>query len=448
MKNCGSVELITYQNTVSYLIDVIGKILKHREGNNLRNELKQINSVILPRYKELNVNNRELEVVFDMLMVRMDVMQRMRKAEKESSLAPQPLDSLDMETVNSNSAKQNKRWYNMPEEGYFSGEDASTPTFNSNSNEVRFKDFKVIGLIGKGKYGQVYLVRKKKTGMKYAMKRVTLENAKNYSEVDIFEVINSPYLVKAAFSFSEGGYHYFVMEYMPNGNFSQLVVDRLLEYEAKQYLAEIVMAIDHLHQHGIVHRDIKPENIVIDAKGHLKLTDYGLSEAGLIKKRQKEEEEKSLSKFVLQEIKKKQLRQNKETVGKRGGSPYYMSPEVLMGEKVTKMSDWWSFGVLVYLALTGDLPFKGNITEDLEEITQAVLKLKLWPNDMKFGKEGCLSYEAKDLIEGLLKLDPNRRLGTNIDDIKDHNFFDGIDWNNLLDARPVFAPEEETSTAD
>lgn len=156
----------------------------------------------------------------------------------------------------------------------------------------------------------MYLVRKRKTGMKYAMKRVTLDNAKNYSEVDIFEVINSPYLVKAAFSFSEGGYHYFVMEYMPNGNFSQLVAERLYEYEAKQYLAEIVMAIDHLHQHGIIHRDIKPENIVIDGKGHLKLTDYGLSEAGLIKKRQKEEEEKSFSKFVLHEIKKKQLRQN------------------------------------------------------------------------------------------------------------------------------------------
>jgi serine/threonine protein kinase len=138
---------------------------------------------------------------------------------------------------------------------------------------------------------------------------------------------------------------------------------------------------------------------VIDSKGHLKLTDYGLSEAGLIKKRQKEEEEKSFSKFMLQEIKKKQLRNNKEFIEKRVGSPYYMSPEVLLNEKVTKMSDWWSFGVMVYLSLTGDLPFKASISSGLEEITEAILKMKIWPDDMKFGLgEDSISYEAKDLI--------------------------------------------------
>lgn len=171
--------------------------------------------------------------------------------------------------------------------------------------------------------------------------------------MDIFEVINSPFLVKAAFSFTEGNYHYFVMEYMPNGNFSQLVADRLYEHEAKQYLAEIVVAIDHLHQHGIIHRDIKPENIVIDAKGHLKLTDYGLSEAGLIKQKQREEQERSMSKFMLHEIKSKHIRAVKETSERIVGSPYYMSPEILTGNKATKMSDWWSFGVMIYLALTG-----------------------------------------------------------------------------------------------
>jgi serine/threonine protein kinase len=128
----------------------------------------------------------------------------------------------------SESNKKQKKWYNKPEEGYFSGEEASMMLFENSANMLRLSDFKTLGLIGKGKYGSVYLVKKKKTGMKYAMKRVTIENAKNYSEVDIFEVINSPYLVKAAFSFTENNYHYFVMEYMPNGNFAQLVTDRLV----------------------------------------------------------------------------------------------------------------------------------------------------------------------------------------------------------------------------
>ena len=80
-----------------------------------------------------------------------------------------------------NSNKKHKKWYNKPEEGYFSGEEASMTLFENSASTVRLNDFKTLGLIGKGKYGSVYLVKKKKTGMKYAMKRVTIENANNYS---------------------------------------------------------------------------------------------------------------------------------------------------------------------------------------------------------------------------------------------------------------------------
>jgi serine/threonine protein kinase len=80
-----------------------------------------------------------------------------------------------------NSNKKQKKWYNKPEEGYFSGEETSTTLFENSASTVRLNDFKTLGLIGKGKYGSVYLVKKKKTGMKYAMKRVTIENANNYS---------------------------------------------------------------------------------------------------------------------------------------------------------------------------------------------------------------------------------------------------------------------------
>lgn len=97
-------------------------------------------------------------------------------------------------------------------------------------NVIQLKDFKEIKMLGQGKYGEVLLVRKKQTKVKYAMKRVYIDDAKNYTQLkdltaenDVFSVINSSYLVKAIYSFSEGNYHYFVMEYMPNGNFAELL---------------------------------------------------------------------------------------------------------------------------------------------------------------------------------------------------------------------------------
>jgi serine/threonine protein kinase len=99
------------------------------------------------------------------------------------------------------------------------------------------------------------------------------------------------------------------MEYMPNGDFADLLQreSRLYEDEAKIYLAEVVLALEALHNYGIIHRDIKPQNIVIDKNGHIKITDYGLSEAGLVKRKQDEQKNKTLSKFILKEMKKKKV---------------------------------------------------------------------------------------------------------------------------------------------
>lgn len=164
---------------------------------------------------------------------------------------------------------------------------------------------------------------------------------------------------------------------------------------------------------------------MIDRSGHLKITDYGLSEAGLVKRKQDEQKNKALSKFVQSELKKKKKDQSKDWE-RVVGSPYYMAPEVLSGSKSNQMSDWWSFGILVYHTLLGVPPFTGN---NLDEIKEKVLKLQTWPSCVKFGNsEETISYEAKDLIDRLLILDPKRRLGSDIDDIKLHNFFDGIDW--------------------
>lgn len=85
--------------------------------------------------------------------------------------------------------------------------------------------------------------------------------------------------MKAPFSFTEKDSQIFVMEFMPGGDLRQLLNEEVYfeEEAARFYLAEMVMAIEHLHNFSIIHRDLKPENLVIDEKGHIKLTDFGLS---------------------------------------------------------------------------------------------------------------------------------------------------------------------------
>lgn len=125
------------------------------------------------------------------------------------------------------------------DECFFSEEESSVRMSEpDNTNCVRLKDFKKIKTLGHGKYGEVWLVRKKSTKAKYAMKRVYVEDSKNYTQLEdleaennVFSVINSPYLVKAVYSFAEGNYHYFVMEYMPNGDFAELLAQEVRLYE-------------------------------------------------------------------------------------------------------------------------------------------------------------------------------------------------------------------------
>lgn len=144
-------------------------------------------------------------------------------------------------------------------------------------------------------------MQRKLTKDLYAMKVIELTSSSDkqtlhdlISEHDIFRKIGGDYLVKAAFSFSEGSAHFFLMEYMRGGDLSTLLEKEVyLEEElARRYLAEIVLAIEHLHSFGIIHRDLKPvkapviqSNLVFDDQGHIKLTDFGLS---LDKKNSKE----------------------------------------------------------------------------------------------------------------------------------------------------------------
>ena len=154
------------------------------------------------------------------------------------------------------------------------------------------KDFEIIKPISKGAFGSVFLSKKKSTGDYFAVKVLKKADmvAKNQiSNIKAERAImmwqgESDFVAKLYYSFSSKDYLYLVMEYLNGGDCASLikVLGGLSEEWAKKYLAEVVLGVEHLHSRGIVHRDFKPDNLLIDQKGHLKLTDFGLSRMGLI----------------------------------------------------------------------------------------------------------------------------------------------------------------------
>ena len=154
------------------------------------------------------------------------------------------------------------------------------------------KDFEIIKPISKGAFGSVYLSKKKATGDYFAIKvlkkadmvaKNQVTNVKAERAIMMWQG-ESDFVAKLYWTFSSKDYLYLVMEYLNGGDCASLVkvLSGLPEDWAKKYLAEVVLGIQHLHSRGIVHRDLKPDNLLIDQKGHLKLTDFGLSRMGLI----------------------------------------------------------------------------------------------------------------------------------------------------------------------
>lgn len=154
------------------------------------------------------------------------------------------------------------------------------------------KDFEIIKPISKGAFGSVYLSKKKSTGDYFAIKvlkkadmvaKNQVTNVKAERAIMMWQG-ESDFVAKLYWTFSSKDYLYLVMEYLNGGDCASLikVLGGLPEDWAKKYLGEVILGVEHLHSRGIVHRDLKPDNLLIDQKGHLKLTDFGLSRMGLI----------------------------------------------------------------------------------------------------------------------------------------------------------------------
>lgn len=452
--------------------------------------------------------------------------------------------------------------------------------------QTSIKDFEIIKPISKGAFGSVYLSKKKSTGDYFAIKvlkkadmvaKNQVTNVKAERAIMMWQG-ESDFVAKLYWTFSSKDYLYLVMEYLNGGDCASLikVLGELPEDWTKKYIAEVVQCVQHLHSRQIVHRDLKPDNLLIDAKGHLKLTDFGLSRMGLIGRQKRAINAKpddappdllksgpfrrapsvtssrstsfdyqgtnqspaqtpammpaseltqpsyfSLARDSSRELPRRTSghRSNsgdsealdtmfrrfsvaegrtpieEETGSEEGaespdpyalhpipsnngqpartetppqaavmpppmmalfdpddssrrfvGTPDYLAPETINGAGQDEMSDWWSLGCILFECLYGRPPFNADTPE---EVFHNILSRKIqWPTE---DEEDAVSEEAKDLINKLMCVHPQERLGSNKDEkysnggeeIKAHAWFADINWETLRDDEASFIPASE-----
>ncbi|XP_006458278.1 hypothetical protein AGABI2DRAFT_64256 [Agaricus bisporus var. bisporus H97] len=280
---------------------------------------------------------------------------------------------------------------------------------------IRLSDFEVRGTLGTGTFGHVLLVRHKTarsdSTQLYAMKvlrktkivalhQIEHVKAENY----ILGRVQHPFVVDLFATFQDGLNIYMLMSYIPGGElFTHLRrAQRFSPDVTRFYLSTIVLALRYLHSYNIVYRDLKPENLLLDARGYIRLTDFGFAK-------------------VVD-----------DRTWTLCGTPEYLAPEVIQSDGHGKAADWWACGVLCYEMLVGYPPFFDETPYGIYE--KILVGEVYWPRH--------LDRLSKDLIRGFLNPDRSKRLGNagdGIEGVLRHAWFRGVDWE-ALERREINAP--------
>ncbi|KAG8640208.1 serine/threonine-protein kinase 38-like [Manihot esculenta] len=320
-------------------------------------------------------------------------------------------------------------------------------------------DFELLTMIGKGAFGEVRVCREKTTGHVYAMKKLKKSEMLRRGQVEhvraernLLAEVDSNCIVKLYCSFQDEEFLYLIMEYLPGGDMMTLLMrkDTLTEDEARFYVAETVLAIESIHKHNYIHRDIKPDNLLLDRYGHLRLSDFGLCKPldcstiqegdfsvvnNPVNGSGQNEERPAAPKRTQQEQLQHWQKNRRMLAYSTVGTPDYIAPEVLLKKGYAMECDWWSLGAIMYEMLVGYPPFYSD------DPMSTCRKIVNWRTHLKFPEEAKLSPEAKDVISKLL-CNVNQRLGSKgADEIKDHPFFNGTEWDKLYRMEAAFIPE-------
>ena len=359
---------------------------------------------------------------------------------------------------------------------------------------LSLEDFQTVKVIGKGAFGEVRLVQKRDTGKIYAMK--TLLKSEMYkkdqlahvkAERDVLAGTDSPWIVSLYYSFQDPQYLYLIMEFLPGGDLMTMLIRWQLFTEdvTRFYMAECILAIETVHKLGFIHRDIKPDNILIDIRGHVKLSDFGLStgfhkthDSNYYKKLLQQDETQPgaggnvgpgglpkpgqpdangnngdgnkrqtmvvdsinltmSSRQQIQTWRKSRRLMAYSTVG----TPDYIAPEIFLYQGYGQECDWWSLGTIMYECLIGWPPF---CSETPQETYRKIMNFE---QTLQFPDDIHISYEAEDLIRRLLT-HADQRLGRHggADEIKNHPFFRGVDWNTIRQVEAPYIPKLSSIT--
>ncbi|KAJ0972687.1 hypothetical protein J5N97_020646 [Dioscorea zingiberensis] len=355
---------------------------------------------------------------------------------------------------------------------------------------IGLKNFKLLKKLGCGDIGTVYLAELSGTDCLFALKVMDIEFLlsrkkilRAQTEKEILEILDHPFLPSLYAHFTTDNLACLVMEYCPGGDLHVLRQKQpgrsFSEPAARFYVAEVLLALEYLHMLGVIYRDLKPENILVRDDGHIMLSDFDLSlrcsvsptlltssslgvqESAAKKPSGPCSENTCIDPLCLQpswapgscftprlvsSTLKSELAAQPcqlpqlvvEPTDARSnsfvGTHEYLAPEIIRGDGHGSAVDWWTLGIFLYELLFGRTPFKGAGNE--ETLANAVSQ------SLRFPESPAVSFHARDLVRGLLSKEPENRLGflKGAAEIKQHPFFDGLNWALIRCAAPPEVP--------
>ena len=283
------------------------------------------------------------------------------------------------------------------------------PTLNKNN-------FKFLYVIGKGGFGRVWKIQSKKTNIKYALKEMSKlkiidkksEKSIN-SEREFLSKLNHSFIVNMHYAFQDRDNLYLVMDLL-NGGDLRFHISRYRKFSEEQtrfFIANIIYAIDYIHSNNVIHRDIKPENLVLDDKGYVRITDFGIAKENM-----------------------------PDNSSETSGTPGYMAPEVMKSKNHSFPVDFFDIGVIGYEFMIGSRPYCGKNRKEIKE--QMLSKAVIINEDIL---PSGWSKESADFINKLLERKDNKRLGykEGAKELMKHHWLKYYPWDELKN-KSLLAP--------